>query len=455
MTEKSIPVATFNTVAVIDSNVALECLALEQLPWDELDPVGPMVVLLTPSVLKEVDAMQHQARLAEHARRFNRLVSPAAVSGTSVVLREASPRVELRLAQCKKIVWKDFPDLDKAESDARLVAEALHCQSLDGTRIVLVSHDIRPLGLARRHGIRVFHASDTWLRPKEMSPAEEEVVRLTKRIAELENNEPRIELSIECEAAQPVEVYWIDELDDSERRGIEGKILDMHPMKEVDPSSTSLSSGATDAYTQQFERYQRETVPGFVARYERKMELSFGQVPVTIRFANTGQVRADAFVLTITVEGGWINDKFVLTSPRGPSPPYPQNSTPPPVALVQPRPAPPVDRYQMERVEPPKRTVRTTLRCEDFRHGVTDHFQCIAWCDPRAGDQLTITASVTAANLHGEQKAVLKVDKCIHKARMDALLNLDDLKFKKPSPMAEVLALAAKTKNYLKFEWDK
>ncbi|OGB32506.1 MAG: hypothetical protein A3F78_04085 [Burkholderiales bacterium RIFCSPLOWO2_12_FULL_61_40] len=455
MAEKSIPAVTFNTVAVIDANVALECQALEHLPWDELDPVGPMVVLLTPTVLKEVDGMQHHARLAEHARRFNRMVSPAALSGQSVVVREASPRVELRLGNCKKIDWKDFPDLDKAESDARLVAEALHCQAVDSTRMVVVSHDIRPLGLARSHGIRAFHASDAWLRPQERCPAEEEVVRLTKRIAELENNEPALELSIECEAPQPVEVHWIDELDACERHGIESKILGMHPMKEVDPGSMDLLPSGTDVYTQQFERYQKETVPGFVSRYERKLELSFGQIPVTIRFANAGQVRAEAFVLTITVEGGWINDKFVLTSPRGPSPPYPQNGTLPPVASALPRPAPPVDRYQMERIEPPKRTLKATLRCEDFRHGASDQFQCIAWCDPRAGDHLTITASATAANLHGEKKTVLKVNKLVHKTRVDALLNLDDLKFKKPSPMAEVLALAAKTKNYLKFEWDK
>ncbi|RFC41243.1 MAG: hypothetical protein DID89_2727546115 [Candidatus Nitrotoga sp. CP45] len=36
----------FSVVVFIDSNVALECLALEQLPWREVHNTGPILVLL-------------------------------------------------------------------------------------------------------------------------------------------------------------------------------------------------------------------------------------------------------------------------------------------------------------------------------------------------------------------------------------------------------------------------
>ena len=455
MTEETIPCTNFTTVAVIDSNVALECLALEQLAWAELDPVGPIVILVTPTVLKEVDGMKHHTRIGEHARRFNRLVSPAAVAGISVVVREASPRVELRLGTVKKISWEDFPDLDKAESDARIIAEALHCQGFDKTRMVVISHDIRPLGLARNLGVRVHHVSDKWLRPKEISPAEKKVAQQAKRITELEGSEPTIELSIECEAVQPVEVYWVDDLNECERRDIEYKILDMHPMKQVDSNDLIIGFSGKYEYEREYGQYERKTVPDFVSNYERKIELAFGQIPITIRFSNCGNVRADSLVLKIAVEGGWINDKFVFACPAGPTPPYPQSVLPNLMAFQQHRPAPQVGRHQVELIESPDRSSMATLNCEDFRHGITDYFRCIAWCNPRTGDHLTITASATAANLHGEKKAVLKVNKLVRKARVEDLLNLEDLHFKKPPAIAKVLAVAAKTKDFGDIEWDK
>lgn len=451
MTEEIISSLDFNTVAVIDSNVALECLALEQLPWSELDNVGPIVILVTPTVLKEVDNMKHHARIADHARRFNRLVSPAAVSGIPVVVREASPRVELRLGTCKKISWDDFPDLDKEEPDARIVAEALHCQDFDRTRMVVVSHDIRPLGLARSHGVRVFHVSDQWLRPKEMSSAEKKVKQQDKRIAELEASEPTIELSIECEVEQPIKVYWVEELNELERHDIEYKIIDMHPRKQVDSSLLNLGNYE---YERKYDEYQRKSVPSFVSKYERMIELAFGQIPITIRFSNSGNVRADSLVLKIVVEGGWINEKFVFAKPSGPTPPSPKSGFDIPATLHHLRPLRQVGRHQVELIESPKKTSTAILNCEDFRHGVTDSFQCVVWCDPRAGNDLIITTSATAANLQGEKMTTLKLNKRVNRVRVEELLNLKELKFKEPPPIAEVIALAIKTNNYGEIEWE-
>ena len=57
----------FKTIAFIDSNIALECLALEQLPWSEIDSSSPILVLVAPTVLQEVDAKKNHARLGDHA----------------------------------------------------------------------------------------------------------------------------------------------------------------------------------------------------------------------------------------------------------------------------------------------------------------------------------------------------------------------------------------------------
>lgn len=455
MTKECAPLLDFNTVAVIDSNVALECLAFEQLPWREIDPVGPIALLITPTVLKEVDGKKHHARIGDHARRFNNLISPAAVLGIPVVVREANPRVELHIATCKKILWDDFHDLDKEEPDSRIIAEALHCQNFDIARMVVVSHDIRPLGLARSNGIRAFHIKDEWLRPKELSPAEKKVKHLDKRIAELEVSEPILELAIDCEVEQPVEVYWVEELTENESSEIECKIIDVHSMKLIEENPLIFGGSRKYEYERSYEEYERKSVPSFVSQYARKVELAFGQFPITVRFSNSGSVRADSFVLKITVVGGWINEKFVFASPTGPIPPSPKSGLEMPASLQNMRPRHQVGRHQVELVESPKRSTTATLNCEDFRHGVADSFQCVVWCDPRAGDQLIITAIATAANLHGEKRSELKINKLVRRARVDELLNLQNLKFKKPPPLVDVLSIATKNNNFSNIEWEK
>jgi hypothetical protein len=455
MSKECVPFLDFNTVAVIDSNVALECLAFEQLPWGEIDRVGPIALLITPTVLREVDGMKHHARLADHARRFNRLVSPAAVSGSSVVIREANPRVELQLGTYKKILWDDFHDLDKEEPDSRIIAEALHCQDFDKARMVVVSHDIRPLGLARSNGLRAFHIKDEWLRPKEISPAEKKVKQLDKRIAELEASEPILELAIDCEIEQPVEVYWVEELTENESNEIECKIIDGHSMKLIEENPLIFGGSRKYEYERSYEEYERKSVPSFVSQYARKIELAFGQFPITVRFSNSGSVRADSFVLKIAVVGGWINDKFVFASPTGPIPPSPKSGLEMPVSLQNMRPRHQIGRHQVELVESPKRCATVTLNCEDFRHRVADSFQCVVWCDPRGGDQLIITAIATAANLHGEIRTELKINKLVRRAQIDELLNLQNLKFKKPPPLVDVLSIATKNNNFSNIEWEK
>lgn len=48
--------ADFPTKIFLDSNVILECLPLKNLPWSEIDPIGPILILVTPTVLREVDS---------------------------------------------------------------------------------------------------------------------------------------------------------------------------------------------------------------------------------------------------------------------------------------------------------------------------------------------------------------------------------------------------------------
>jgi hypothetical protein len=40
----------------LDSNIILEALPLLALPWKDVDALGPILILLTPTLLKEIDS---------------------------------------------------------------------------------------------------------------------------------------------------------------------------------------------------------------------------------------------------------------------------------------------------------------------------------------------------------------------------------------------------------------
>lgn len=171
----------FSVVAFIDSNVALECLALDQLPWREVDNRGPILVLVVPTVLQEVDSKKNHARLGDHARRFNRMMRSLLGGAATVVVRQApAPKVEVALADCGRIDWERYPDLDPDEPDSRVVAQALTARGPSQGQRVVVSQDIRPLHLAQRHRLGIYHLGENWLRPKEISEAEKKANSLRK-----------------------------------------------------------------------------------------------------------------------------------------------------------------------------------------------------------------------------------------------------------------------------------
>lgn len=115
----------FTAVVVIDANIALEGMPLPDLPWAEIDPVGPILVVLLPTTLREIDTKKSHGRLAPRAREFGRLVRPLVKSDGAVEIVAGPPVVMLTAAKGGRINWSDYPDLNSDQADDRLVAEVL------------------------------------------------------------------------------------------------------------------------------------------------------------------------------------------------------------------------------------------------------------------------------------------------------------------------------------------
>lgn len=446
-------------VAFIDSNIALECSALGGLPWKEISTTGPILVLVVPTVMQEVDSKKNHARLADHARRFNRTLRPLLEGEATVLVRESpAPRVEIALADCTLVDWEQYPELDRDEPDARVVAQALSAQGPAPESRVVVSQDIRPLHLARRHGLHIHQVSETWLRPKEVSEAEKKAANLQRQLDAMKDREPLLLLHLST--SQPsVDVYRIKTLAKEERQAIQETIIRLSPRPVQKHSGLTAITGDYDhTLDDRYTKWERNRVPQFVRDYERKIELNYGQLKIRFRIENTGKVPAESLLIRLTATGGWLNERYVIASPSGPSAPRPKRWSPMDIhipttlhdsirSMAQPR------KHEFVVLGDPKRSLEVQIACADFRHGMAYEYAVIGRADPHAVD-FRIDAVVTAANLYGEAKTSLVVPRNLIESSVADLIDMSTMRFKQPPDMDGHLEKAISARDFSAFEFD-
>jgi hypothetical protein len=451
----------YSVIAFLDSNIALEGLALEQLPWKEIDPSGPILVLVVPTVLREVDSKKLNSRLADHARRFNKTLRPL-ISGRDVVeVRQSpAPRVELALADCPPVNWDTYPELDRSEPDARIVGEALATRGPELARRLVISHDIRPLQLARQHGVRVHHVGDNWLRPKELSEAEKKAANFQRELAAMRDREPKLRLGFTTRP-ESSQQYRVLELTTEERASVQESILALNPMPSqqtrTDPLIRSmLGTGYDHTLERRYELYERTVLPNFMSEYERKLEMNFGQVELILRVENVGKVPAHSLLITLSVAGGWLNDRWVVVGAAGPSAPRARQRD-----FISPfRPdfnfhrSPQVTpRHEVVVKEDPKRSNSVELACTDFRHGYSYEYRTFAWRDPRA-EEFRIEAIATASNLTGEEQSTLIIPSQVREVHFTELVDLNTMRLKVANNVLSLLQEAKEAADYDQFDFD-
>ena len=442
----------FRTKAFLDSNMVLEALPLQDLPWSEIDSAGPMLLLVTPTVLKEVDAKKKDGRVGTRARDFNRLIAPIATTGKRVVISEGPPRVELAIATVGRIDWTAYDDLDPAQGDARIIAEALNAREIPENEKLVVSQDINPLFMAQRHGLRTHHAPETWWPKPDPGPLEKENVRLRQRLAEYEKTEPEFDIRFSTAVAQP-QVYEVQKLSDEEASALVRRILakDPKPPQQSGPLTAFNHDSSLD---KRYETYQKKTVPQFVARYAQGLELMYGQVPFELVVSNSGNIRADNVIVEVLIIGGTFNPKPLFFQQAGPLAPRPKDQLAMPVPAFNMRDLvrPPVDRHEFQ-LDFDGRSTKIAATCEDFRHGQRFELEGVLLLDPRHQTDATVVVKVTAANLRGTKTERFAVPKVVRSRAARELVDLDELRYTEEPRMWSVLEKAIEKKDFNAFEW--
>lgn len=440
----------FSTKIFIDSNVVLESLPLKDLPWSEIDPIGPILILLTPTLLSEVDSKKRDGRLGVRAREFNRLVAPIAEHGQPINLVADTPRVDIAIARCHRIDWSSYDDLDPSQGDARIIAEVLNARGVPEEQRLVVSQDINPLFMAQRHGLKTHHVSDSWLPRPEPSLQEKEIAKLKGQVREYAKTEPQFDIKFEMQSGT-VEVHQVRKLTEGEMSTLAKDIIAANPKQEQkqDLLYMQYDTSLNDRYA----KYERKTVPDFVSGYHKKLELLFGQIPFTLVVENIGKVRADHTNIDVQIVGGWFNTKPILAGLR-PSAPKAKN------LLLHPplfRPTPTqrvVGRHEIE-INEPRRSEQFSAQCADFRHGQKWGFSGVVWLDPHQEREIVIIVKVTAANLHGEIPKLFKFDKSVICSHVFGLVDQNSGKVVKDYYVKSLVEEAIKENKYGAFEWDR
>lgn len=441
MTRAEIEYDNYKVKAFLDTNIILEGRPLAELPWQEIDTDGPILALMTPTAIKEIDSKKQDGRIGKRAREFNRLIASVAAGGPPIVIRESAPRVDLALSRAVRIPWDKHDDLDPGDGDSCIVAEVLHAKDMSAAGKLIVSHDIKPIAFASNYNVPTLHVSDNWLRHPEPHPKDREIQKLNQQLAQHRAAEPAFEIGIELIEAEPVVLVRIEDLSDAERANIESRIQDLNPSQDQarDPIGSWSGIGTYDhSYDDRLMAYQKR-VPVFMANYAQRLERLFNQARFRLKVANTGKVQAENLLVEVGVANGWLHDRFVFVSPQGPKKPRPRVMPITPMANLRSMIPARVGRHEIEYKIAPNNGQIFSVTCEDFRHSQEYVFDGVVSFDVRAAETTEISVAVSASNFRGTADDAKAIERKIETLHVSKLIDLNTLKIAAPVPMQALL----------------
>lgn len=438
----------YSTIVFLDSMVALEGKPLPSLPWMEIDPEGPILVLIVPQVMREVDKRKRDGRLGRRAREFNRLVAPAAESGRPALISAGPPAVDLAFALCDRIDWDALDDLEPEEGDARVVAQILRARGLPLERKLLLSNDINPIAMAARHGLPIRKMPDCWLLDPEPGPADKELARLKARVGELEAKEPILQVGVKFDVETPVRVYRISPLSQEQRSELARRIVLEMPEA---PQRRGLDLYATDGtLSTRIRKWHNETIPRHIAGLHSTLESIYGFVPFTLTLENTGYVQADNLILKLASQSGGLHRKFRFCRVFGPMAPRERSLSDcvlPPSRFMGIS-SPPPGRHEVHFSPKPIGRRELEIHCADFRHGRTWTIGAFARVDPHLDGPFAIDLEATASNQRGAVRSHFELPFSAESVTAADLVDLEYGTYVTPFPLQDRFEAALRSKDW-------
>ncbi|MBO9510880.1 PIN domain-containing protein [Erythrobacter sp. A6_0] len=405
----AIPLSTtaYDNVVLLDSQVVLEAKPLDQLPWSDLF-TGSVLLLVARQVQTEIDRRKNDGRLGKRARAFNKLLDGYIVDRVpSEVL--SNPKVDVATVANRPIDWDALDDLDRDDPDDRIVAQALNAILDDPSRIVLLSHDMRPRDAAATHGLSAVKLPEGWLRDPEPSPHERRIVELEARNKLLSADQPLLKVRIEAVTPTPWTYREVGEAPEDQAAAIlEAKLATAPTQSRGGPFGVGMGSYdySHDGRIKAWQAVMREDV----MLMHRGLTKLHAQHRVRVTIENAGSISAEDLSLEIRSGNAVLHSIPYWVLVTGPGAPHPR--------LLHER----LPHLNPANFATPHREAfsfyweergpgdHLILSCKSFRqektHTAEISLEILAGTLPKA----QIEAVVTAANLKGDVRGKLLVD---------------------------------------------
>ena len=189
-----------------DTNLLFECKPLPQLDWPRWSAFDEVQVVITDPVLREVDhRKQGSGRVTKRARAASSMFRDMLPTGGKKVVREADPRVILRVDTTLGRSRKLAGSLNYGERDDQLVG-TLHKFVSDNPNedARLLTHDTVPIYRAEGLGLGHELIPDDWLEAPEKDERDKKISKLQAEIGRLSRG-PAVDVGFLDGAGNPAD----------------------------------------------------------------------------------------------------------------------------------------------------------------------------------------------------------------------------------------------------------
>jgi hypothetical protein len=182
-------------VFVPDTNFFLQCFDYAMLDWSLVTDERAITIAVPRAVQRELDRHKDggNGRRASRARKacglFAQVIDSVDDRITSQV-KGVTISLELLMSQIRA---DDFPDLDLANTDDQIVAEALVVQQQrTGTTVTFLSNDTAALTTAKSQRLPFRRPPQEWMLPPEKDDRDKTIDELRKQVQALSSQQPEL-----------------------------------------------------------------------------------------------------------------------------------------------------------------------------------------------------------------------------------------------------------------------
>ena len=324
---------------VTDTNLFIQCRALNELPWSELGDFDEINVVVTRPVQKEIDRQKggNNGRLAKRARTAHSLLRSIIVANMSPIeVSSGRPVVAVSLRPHIAPDPNLSPPLQYDEPDDRIVgiANALADAGTE-TDVRVFSHDSGTLASAVATGIPYIPIPDAWLLAPEDSKEGKELRAAQSEIERLRRTEPKFEVRCTDREGTPLDRLAVTlkqyrPLTDSEKRELLMAVDQRFPVQafereqenaEPSPSNETTTDISTFVYAaallgkrqppseEKIAKYEaehaawRSKLAGALDHLHRKLNAQQNIVPIFFEVTNVGTRPAEKVLIERTAQG--------------------------------------------------------------------------------------------------------------------------------------------------------